>query len=300
MSSAMSVSQTVRQPQMSVKPANPLGQECGQSAARINTEDKVTYRNFQSGSLHHRVLNTYRLMHTYQTVEFVKGKIYQWSSCAQAQMTVMEALQALDQIVDESDPDVDFPNSFHAYQTAEEIRKVYPGLDWLQLVGLLHDVGKILSLWGEPQWCVVGDTYPVGCRFQDSIVYRDSTFSDNPDLKDPRYSSLYGMYEPNCGLDKVLMSWGHDEYLYNVLKTNGCKLPQEGLYMIRFHSFYPWHTEGDYMHLCSSKDLNMLRWVKEFNKFDLYTKCNDLPDLKELQPYYQQLIEKYCPGKLCW
>ncbi|XP_072327355.1 inositol oxygenase isoform X5 [Scyliorhinus torazame] len=230
MSSAMSVSQTARQPQMvslskenrtskfmSAKPANSSGQERGQSAARISTEDKVTYRNFHYGSLHHRVLNTYRLMHTYQTVEFVKGKISDWASCSQAQMTVMEALQALDQIVDESDPDVDFPNSFHAYQTAEEIRKVYPGLDWLQLVGLLHDVGKILSLWGEPQWCVVGDTYPVGCRFQDSIVYRDSTFSDNPDLKDPRYSSLYGMYEPNCGLDKVLMSWGHDGTIHDPL-----------------------------------------------------------------------------------
>jgi hypothetical protein len=21
------------------------------------------------------------------------------------------------------------------------------------------------------------------------------------------------MYEPNCGLDKLLISWGHDEYL---------------------------------------------------------------------------------------
>lgn len=27
-----------------------------------------------------------------------------------------------------------------------------------------------------------------------------------------------GIYEPGCGLDNVLLSWGHDEYLYNVLK----------------------------------------------------------------------------------
>ncbi|XP_051889363.1 inositol oxygenase isoform X2 [Pristis pectinata] len=239
-------------------------------------------------------------MHTYQTVEFVKRKISQWTPCLQTEMTVMEALQMLDNLVDESDPDVDFPNSFHAYQTAEAIRSIYPSLDWLHLVGLLHDLGKILAVWGEPQWCVVGDTYPVGCRFQDSITYRDTTFTDNPDLKDPRYSSLYGIYEPNCGLDKVLMSWGHDEYLYNVLKTNGCKLPEEALYIIRYHSFYPWHTKGDYMHLCNSKDLKMLEWVKEFNKFDLYTKSEDLPDVKKLQPYYQLLIDKYCPGRLRW
>lgn len=38
----------------------------------------------------------------------------------------MEALELLDQLVDESDPDVDFPNSFHAYQTAEGIRRAHP------------------------------------------------------------------------------------------------------------------------------------------------------------------------------
>lgn len=41
-------------------------------------------------------------------------------------MSVMEALELLDQLVDESDPDVDFPNSFHAYQTAEGIRRAHP------------------------------------------------------------------------------------------------------------------------------------------------------------------------------
>lgn len=37
------------------------------------------------------------------------------------------------------------------------------------------------------QWAVVGDTFPVGCRVQKSVVYGDSTFHDNPDTKDPRY-----------------------------------------------------------------------------------------------------------------
>lgn len=34
--------------------------------------------------------------------------------------------------------------------------------------------------------------------------------------------------------------------------------------MIRFHSFYPWHTGGDYMQLCSEQDLAILPWVQEF------------------------------------
>ena len=46
-------------------------------------------------------------------------------------------------------------------------------------------------------------------------------------------STKYGMYEPNCGLDKVYVSWGHDEYLYQVLKHNKSTLPEEGMYMIR-------------------------------------------------------------------
>lgn len=50
-------------------------------------------------------------------------------------MTVMEAVDMLDDLVDESDPDVDFPNSFHAFQTAEGIRKAHP------------DKGVPLQLW---------------------------------------------------------------------------------------------------------------------------------------------------------
>ncbi len=72
------------------------------------------------------------------------------------------------------------------------------------------------------------------------------------------------MYVENCGLDKVLMSWGHDEYLYQVLVHNKTKIPKEGRYMIRFHSFYPWHTDGGYLNLGNQEDDEMLKWVKLF------------------------------------
>ncbi|XP_029008806.1 inositol oxygenase isoform X1 [Betta splendens] len=286
------------------------------------TKEKKDYRNFETGSLIERVFSTYKLMHTNQTVAFVKQKHAEWSGCSHTRMGMMDAVMSLDQLVDESDPDVDFPNSFHAFQTAEGIRQAHPDKDWFHLVGLIHDVGKMLALWEEPQWAVVGDTFPVGCKFQKSIVFRDNTFTENPDDKNPKYNTEYGIYKPNCELSNVFMSWGHDgetpaahaalhrraltlcflsaEYLYRVLKFNSCSIPEEGLYMIRFHSFYPWHSHGDYMHLCSDRDLHMLPWVQEFNKFDLYTKTTDLPDVNELKPYYQTLIDKYCPGKLKW
>jgi hypothetical protein len=36
--------------------------------------------------------------------------------------------------------------------------------------------------------------------------------------------------------------------------------------MIRYHSFYPWHREGAYMHLCNEEDMKQLHAVKAFNR----------------------------------
>lgn len=35
----------------------------------------------------------------------------------------------------------------------------------------------------------------------------------------PVYSTKYGMYGPNCGLDKLMISWGHDEYLVSAANS---------------------------------------------------------------------------------
>jgi len=46
---------------------------------------------------------------------------------------------------------VDIPNAVHAFQTAERICQAHPDKDWFQLTGLIHDIGKVLAFWGEPQ-----------------------------------------------------------------------------------------------------------------------------------------------------
>lgn len=67
------------------------------------------------------------------------------------------------------------------------------------------------------------------------------------------------MYEPKCGLENLLVTWSHDEYLYQVLKNHpGCKLPEESLYAIRFHSFYPYHTHREYLQFESERDRRLL------------------------------------------
>uniref|UniRef100_A0A6G1S7N2 Inositol oxygenase n=1 Tax=Aceria tosichella TaxID=561515 RepID=A0A6G1S7N2_9ACAR len=264
-------------------------------------EEFRRYSHDEDDHIQRRVKLTYYEMHKNQTVEFVRQRTAKWTRFDHAQLTIMEALEKLNDLIDESDPDSDLPNIVHAFQTAERIRAVHPDKGWLQLTGLIHDLGKILVLFGESQWAVVGDTYPVGCQFAPSIVYREHSFDECPDLHDERYNSKLGIYEPNCGLDRVMFSWGHDEYMARVLMNHeSCSLPPEAIRIIRLHSFYPWHSGGDYMHLCNEQDLETIKLIREFNKFDLYTKSSPVPDIEALTPYYQSLIDKYIPGKLKW
>lgn len=46
---------------------------------------------------------------------------------------------------------------------------------------------QVMAFYDEPQWAVVGDTFPVGCQHAPSIVYRDTSFVNNPDTYDERY-----------------------------------------------------------------------------------------------------------------
>jgi inositol oxygenase len=199
-------------------------------------------------------------------------------------------MEFLNTLVDDADPDTDLDQLQHRLQTAEAIRADgHP--DWFVLTGFIHDMGKVLCLFGEPQWAVVGDTFPVGCKFSEKIVYPEF-FKENPDAKDERYNTKFGIYQAGCGLRNVHLSWGHDEYLYQVMKGS---LPEPALYMIRYHSFYSQHREHAYDHLMDDHDREMFKWVDKFNPYDLYSKSPKPPVLTELKPYYEDLISKYLP-----
>ncbi|KAK2356921.1 myo-inositol oxygenase [Trifolium repens] len=106
---------------------------------------------------------------------------------------------------------------------------------------LTEDLGKVLllpSFGGLPQWAVVGDTYPVGCRFDESIVHH-KYFKENPDYNNPAYNNTRcGIYSEKCGLNNCMMSWGHDDYMYLVAMENKTTLPSAAMFIIRYHSFY--------------------------------------------------------------
>ncbi|MEI6948090.1 inositol oxygenase family protein [Paraflavisolibacter sp. H34] len=250
------------------------------------------YRNYDAPA-RDSVREFYRINHQYQTYDFVQQKRAEYLKFDKKEMPLWDAFEFLNQLVDDSDPDTDLSQFQHLLQTSEAIRRDgHP--DWMVLAGLLHDMGKVLCLFGEPQWAVVGDTFPVGCAFSEKNIYAEF-FAENPDNNNPQYNTKYGVYAPNCGLRNVTMSWGHDEYIYHMVKDH---LPEEALYMLRYHSFYAWHREGAYDHLLDDHDREMLKWVKLFNPYDLYSKNPEPPVWSELKPYYDALAAKYLPQTL--
>ncbi|ESW30943.2 hypothetical protein PHAVU_002G189000, partial [Phaseolus vulgaris] len=257
----------------------------------------------------------YRLQHTNQTYDFAKRMREIYVILDKAEMGIWECCELLNEVVDDSDPDLDEAQIQHLLQSAEAIRKDYPDQDWLHLTALIHDLGKILLLprFGAlPQWAVVGDTFPLGCAFDESNIHHKKHFileliinanpdcilmnmqyfKNNPDYQCPGYKTKNGIYTEGCGLQNVMMSWGHDEYMYLVAKKNGSTLPSAGLFIIRFHSFYPLHKEGAYTHLMNEEDVENLKWLEVFNKYDLYSKSKVLVDVEKVKPYYMSLIEK--------
>jgi inositol oxygenase len=241
------------------------------------------------------VANFYKLNHENQTLDYVLQKEKQYFGLDKGEKSLWDAAAFLNTLVDDSDPDTDLTQIEHLLQTSEAIRADgHPR--WFVLAGFVHDLGKVLCLWGEPQWGVVGDTFPVGCAYSEHIVFPEY-FAGNPDLHHPVYSTRYGIYEPNCGLDKVHLSFGHDGYIYEAMKKY---LPEEALYMLRYHSFYPAHKHGAYRHLMNDHDVEMFRWVNEFNKYDLYSKGHTKPDMKALKPYYDDLFSEFFPEKIAW
>jgi inositol oxygenase len=241
------------------------------------------------------VKDFYLLNRRHQTHAFAKAKRTQYEALNHGERGIWEMMEFLNTLVDDSDPDTDLSQIEHNLQTAEAIRADgHPR--WMQLTGLIHDLGKVLCSYGEPQWAVVGDTFPTGCAWSDTIVFHEY-FSWNPDASIPAYQTLNGVYEPNCGLDKVNLSFGHDEYLYHVVKEY---LPEPAHYMIRYHSCYPVHRENAYGHLLNAKDREMLEWVRTFNPYDLYSKGHTKPDAVALKPYYDDLIAEFFPAKIRW
>jgi inositol oxygenase len=262
--------------------------------AESSGKPKEAFRDYRAEA-RPSVKEFYRLNHRYQTLDFVLAKKSEYLPLRKRRMGIWEAMEFLNTLVDDSDPDTDLSQIEHLLQAAEAIRADgHPR--WFIVTGLIHDLGKILCLFGEPQWAVVGDTFPVGCAFSDKVVFPEF-FAESPDATKPELQTRCGIYSEGCGLDQVHLSWGHDEYLYQAVKLY---LPEPALYMIRYHSFYAAHKEGAYGHLMTGRDREMIGWVRAFNPYDLYSKAAARPDVRALRPFYEELIEEFFPAQIDW
>jgi len=178
---------------------------------------------------------------------------------------------------------------------------------WLPIIGFIHDMGKIMMhplFGGLPQWGVVGDTFPLGEKLDSNYPYFDKGYHlNNFSLTQRNY------YENNCGFEGVHFSWSHDEYMASFLERNNILFPQEAIYLIRYHSFYSWHSPKNgvrgYQHLANEFDWKMLPLLKLFQKADLYSKDEGKLDIDTLliqtRKKYFPLLEEFFRGEyLFW
>lgn len=243
-----------------------------------------------------------QIEHAYQTAEAVFNKLLQNESKLKEDLLIRSLFREHEW---NSVPD----NWKSYYLDKKTINKLYKEIidwSWFPLVGFIHDLGKIMALkeyGGLPQWSVVGDTYPVGCPFAEAnVFYNKEYYKQCIDYN--QFNTLtdttFGIYAKGCGFDIVEMSFGHDEYIYKIAKQSS-KIPAVGLYVLRYHSFYPWHTPQNggiaYQELASKKDWNLLPLLKAFQKADLYSKLPELPPKNVLEKKYHTLLKKYIPSE---
>lgn len=297
------------------------------------------YRDYTQSSYNNNVELTYKTMLENQHKDYVVDTYDDYFNKSGKPRQIWDLMESLNTIVDDSDPDTNLPQIVHLYQTAEAIRsnyiydshklihtpihflfsetewnnlspehrllyntsidKLYSHITdwrWFILVGFIHDLGKILLLkeyGGFPQWSVVGDTFPVGAKLSSNYpFYHKNYHANNSDL-------TLDTYIPKCGFTNVMFSWGHDEYLAKTLELNETLLPKEAIYIIRYHSFYSWHTPSNgkrgYSNLASNYDWYMLPLLKCFQKADLYSKSEYIPDITTIKSSYDKLIQQYIP-----
>lgn len=95
----------------------------------------------------------YKENHAKQSLSHVLTKKKLYGGLTHGEMGIWEALELMNTLVDESDPDTQLSQIAHALQSAEAARRDNQPR-WMVLTALIHDLGKYLFFLGEPQWTV--------------------------------------------------------------------------------------------------------------------------------------------------
>ena len=189
---------------------------------------------------------------------------------------------------------------------AHALLEAHPQQPWLAFVGLVHALGRLLLLpefGNHAMWSIVGETFPVGCRFDEHVTY-SNWFAANPDKRRRALNTPFGLYAPGCGLNNVDMCFSGDEYLFEVCVRNRLPLPPAALFLIRYGSF---HSLGmgakAYEALLTYEERGAMQWLPELRaaKHKAYTAdaaCVDMSanDAAAMVNKLQGLLDMFCPA----
>ncbi|CAL0321881.1 unnamed protein product [Lupinus luteus] len=88
----------------------------------------------------------------------------------------------------------------------------------------------------------MGDTFPLSCGFDESNVHH-KYFKVNADYNNPAYNTKNGIYLDGVGLDNVIMSFGHDDYIkYDLYSKSKVRVDVEKVkpyYMSLIQKYFP-------------------------------------------------------------
>ncbi len=229
-----------------------------------------------------------------QTLERARALQQKYAARILGRGTVRERFDTLAGVCDESDRFLEGMSQLgHALQTANAMKRDGLDEDWI-LLGLIHDLGKAPLMEVEPPEFVVGDIHPLGCAFSPRIQHAEF-LEQNPDRGDPVYRTRPGIYEEGCGLESVTFTYGHDQYLYDILQG---LIPHEVAWVIRHHSFQS--VASDYLHLFDERDLALREsHMKVFAKYDLYSKDTQVALDTHLDEY-RELLDRRFPERIDW
>ena len=174
----------------------------------------MNFRDYSN--VNNEVKENYKNERLFQTVPYVQIMRQKFANVSFF-LPFFSILEKMNDFIDLSDPDTELPNIQHAFQCAEKARKDGQP-EWFIFSLFIHDFGKLLFLQNDlkngqsllKQWGIVGDTFIVGCQIPNQIVF--------PEYNDLiKQQTQLGIYKKHCGLDNTFISYGHDEYLYQIL-----------------------------------------------------------------------------------
>jgi len=197
--------------------------------------------------------------HRAQTVETVQALKRKYDAPLLGNVRVWDLIQMLAQCVDPTDAGLYGASQLiHVRQVLEAMENDGVTDPDLQLAALVHDLGKLLLLYGEDPENVVCMNAPIG------------------------------EYPAGIGLDNCILQWNHDEFAYSRLKDHA---PDHVAWLVRYHSIMLHECAP----LMNERDQD---WARRYLvPFQRYDQCSKSPYAVPRKPFsdYKALVDSHFP-----